>query len=136
MTYQQLNLAMPGNVILVITNLADIAGFNIFPTDDFFAWLFDLTPTDSPGVGFEVMGTDNCSLTLYLGMTFLILMLAGLQYLLYGIAYGCRHFDKLMDKIEQKLRPCLIWSTIYVLLAETYLDFAIGSALRLIKPEF
>ena len=100
------------------------------------AWLFYFTPTDAPGVGFAVMGTDSASLTLYLGSAFLFMMLAGLQYFFYGLTYGCRHYDKLMDKIEQKLKPGLIWATIYVLLVETYLDFAIGSALRLEKPKF
>jgi hypothetical protein len=47
---------MPGNVILVITNLAEIADFNLFPVNDFLEWLFSFTPTESPGVGFETMG--------------------------------------------------------------------------------
>jgi hypothetical protein len=99
MTYQLMNLKMPGNVIMVITQLANICDFNIFPTDDFLAWLFYFTPTDAPGVGFESMGNDSASLTLYLGSSFLFLMLAGLQYLLYGCAYGCRNYDKLMNII-------------------------------------
>jgi hypothetical protein len=136
MTYQQLNLVMPDNAILVITNFAQISGFNMLPKDDFMELIFNFTPTDSPGVGFEVMGTENCHLTLFLGCGFFILILAGLQYLLYGLAYGCRKFDKLMNKIEQKLKPGVVWATIYVLLVEIYLSFAIGSALRLEQPEF
>ncbi len=56
LTYQLLNLQMPGNVILVITNLAEIADFNLFPVNDFLELLFSFTPTESPGVGFETMG--------------------------------------------------------------------------------
>ena len=86
-------------MILVSTKLADISSFTLFPVDDFFAWLFDFTPTDSPGVGFESMGVDDASVTLYQGMTFLIMILLGLQYLVYGLAYGCRLYDGIMSKI-------------------------------------
>jgi hypothetical protein len=136
MTYQLLNLQMPGNVILVITNLADISGFCIFPTDGFFAWLFNFTPTDPPGVGFETMGVDNVSVSLYLGMSFLIMIFIVLQYLLYSLVYACRHYDKLMSKIEQKLKPGLFYGICYLFLVETYLDWAIGSALRLEQAKF
>ncbi len=107
---------MPGNVILLITKLSDISSFTLFPVDDFFAWLFDFTPTDSPGVGFECMGVDNASVTLYQGMTFLIMILIGLQYLVYGLAYGCRVYDRIMSKIEQKLRPGLCFGLFYLFL--------------------
>ena len=62
------------------------------------------------------MGVDNASVTLYLGMTFLILIFIGLQYLVYGLAYGCRLYDGLMSKIEQKLRPGLFFGLFYLFL--------------------
>jgi hypothetical protein len=127
---------MPGNVILVITKLSDISSFTLFPVDDFFAWLFYFTPTDAPGVGFECMGVDNASVTLYLGMAFLMMMFMGLQYLLYGLAYRCRLYDKIIRKIEDYLKPGLLYGLLYVFLVETYLDWAIGSALRLEQPRF
>ena len=68
---------MPGNVILVMDNFANIAEFNIFPTQPVMNFLFKFTPTDSPGVGFESMGTSNKSLAMYLGMSFLIMILIG-----------------------------------------------------------
>ena len=64
------------------------------------------------------------------------MILIALQYVLYGISYGCRHYDSLLNKIEQKLRPGLIFGTFYLFLIETYLDWAIGSALRLEEPKF
>ena len=131
MTYQLLNLQMPGNVIMVMTNLADICDFNVFPTDAIMSFLFKFTPTDPPGVGFETMGTDNKSLTLYLGSSFLIMILIGLHYLLYSLVFGLRHTSKLLKWVEYKLRPGLFFGTIYLFLVETYLDWAIGSALRL-----
>jgi hypothetical protein len=136
LTYEILNLPMPGNVIMVMNNLADLCSFNVFPTDDIMDFLFNFTPTDPPGVGFEAMGNDSKSLTLYLGMAFLIMILIGLQYLLYGLSYGCRNYDSLLNKIEHKLRPGLVFGTIYLFLIETYLDWAIGSALRLEEPKF
>ena len=127
---------MPGNVILVMKNLSNLADFNVFPTDAIMSFLFKFTPTDPPGVGFSAMGNENASLTLYLGSSFLIMILIGLQYLLYGLAYGCRLYDNLLKKIEQKLRPGLILGTFYLFLIETYLDWAIGSALRMEQPKF
>jgi hypothetical protein len=54
MSYQFLNLQMPGNVILVTIKLSDITTFKgVLPTDDILKGLFDFTPTDPPGVGFE-----------------------------------------------------------------------------------
>ena len=103
-------------MILVSTEFSDISSFTLFPVDDFFAWLFDFTPTDPPGVGFECMGVDNASVTLYQGMTFLIMILIGLQYLVYGLAYGCRLYDGIMSKIEQRLRPSLFFGLFYIFL--------------------
>ena len=116
MSYQLLNLQKPGNVILVSTQLSDISSFTLFPVDDFFAWLFNFSPTDPPGVGFECMGVENASVTLYQGMSFLIMILIGLQYLVYGLAYGCRVSDRIMSKIEQKLRPGLCFGLLYLFL--------------------
>ena len=82
------------------------------------------------------MGNDNASLTLFLGPAFLIMILIGLQYLFYSLAYACRLYDSLLNKIEQKLRPGLILGTFYIFLIQTYLDWAIGSALRLEQPTF
>ena len=118
-------------MILVSTELSNISSFTLFPVDDFFAWLFYFTPTDPPGVGFECMGVDNASVTLYLGMAFLMMMLMGLQYLLYGLAYRCRLYDKILSKIEQKLKPGLCFGLFYRFLQESYLELAIGSALRI-----
>ena len=76
MTYQLLNLAMPGNVIMVMTELANVCDFNILPTDAIMNFLFYFTPTDVPGVGFGAMGNDNKSLILYLGSAFFLMILA------------------------------------------------------------
>ncbi len=52
LTYMRLNSPMPGNVILVMTNLESICDFNFFPTDEIMSSTFNFTQTDSPGVGF------------------------------------------------------------------------------------
>jgi hypothetical protein len=135
LSFSFLDLKMPGNVLIVITNLAAICDFNVFPTDTIMAFIFNFTPTNSPGVGFASMGNDNKILTLFLGPAFLIMILIGLKYLLYGIAYGCRNYDILFNWIEQKLSPG-IFVVFYRFLIETYLDWATGSALRLEEPKF
>ena len=98
--------------------------------------IFDFTLTDSPGVGFECMGVENASVTLYLGITFFILILIGLLYLAYSLAYMCRLYDRLMSKIENKLKLGLCFGLFYLYLQESYLEFAIGSALRIEQPKF
>ncbi len=78
-------------MLIVITKLSDISSFKeVLPTDDIFERIFDFTLTDSPGVGFECMGVENASVTLYLGITFIIMILIGLLYLAYSLAYMCR----------------------------------------------
>jgi hypothetical protein len=116
-----------------MTKLSDISDFNdvIIPTDDILEAIFDFTPTDPPGVGFECTGVENASVTLYQGITFLIMILIGLQYLVYSLAYTCRLYDRILSKIAQKLKPGLFFGIFYVFLQESYLDWAVGSALRL-----
>jgi hypothetical protein len=43
----------------------------------------------------------------------------------------CRHYDKLMSKMEKKLKLILFFDLLYLYLQESYLEFAIGSALRI-----
>ena len=132
-----MNLQNPGNVIIVMTKLSDISSFKgVLPTDYILEGIFDFTPTDPPGVGFECMGVDNASVTMYLGMTFIIMILIGQQYLVYCLAYTCRLYDRILSKIEQKWKPGLFFGVFYVFLQESYLDWAVGSALRLEKPKF
>ena len=64
------------------------------------------------------------------------MVLIGLQYLLYSVFYGLRNYHSHLNWIEQKLRSVLVFGTIYICLIETYLDFAIGSALRIEEPKF
>jgi lipoprotein signal peptidase len=59
----------------------------VSPTETIINLVFNFTPTNSPGVVFESMGNDKKSLVLYLGMSFLIMLLIGLQYLVYALAF-------------------------------------------------
>jgi hypothetical protein len=118
--------------MIVMSKLSDISSFkDVLPTDDILEGLFDFTPTESPGVGFECMGVENASVTLYLGITFFIMILIVLLYLAYSLAYMCRLYDRLLNKLEKKLKLCLCFGLVYLYLQESYLDLAIGSALRL-----
>jgi hypothetical protein len=69
-------------------------------------------------------------------MAFLMMMLMGLQYLLYGFALACKKYDKIMSKIEEHLKPGLFNGLFYIFMVETYLDWAISSALRLEQPMY
>ncbi len=112
-----MNLQNPGNVNIVMTKLSDISSFkDVLPTDAILEGIFDFTPTDAPGMGFECMGVDNASLTMYQGIKFIIMILIGLLYLAYSLAYTCRLYDRLMSKIEQKLKPGLCFGLFYLFL--------------------
>ncbi len=82
------------------------------------------------------MGVENASVTLYQGITFLIMILIVLQYLVYSLAYTCRLYDKILSKIEQKMKPNLFFGLFYLYLKESYLEWAVASALRLEQPKF
>ena len=82
------------------------------------------------------MGVDSKSVVMYLGMVFLMMMVVVLQYLLYGLAFACKKYDRIMTKIEQYLRPALFNGLIYTFLRQSYLDWSMGSALRLEEPKF
>ena len=69
-------------------------------------------------------------------MAFLMMMLMGLEYLLYGFALARKKYDKIMSKIEENLKPGLFNGLFYIFMIETYLDWAISSALRLEQPMY
>ena len=102
---------------MVMTKLADISSFKeVLPTDDIFEEIFDFTPTDSPGVGFESMGVENASVTFYLNIKFIIMIFIGLLYLVYSLAYASRLYNRVMSMIEQKLKPGLCLRLFYLFL--------------------
>ena len=87
---------------MVMTKLSEISSFEgVLPTEDILEGIFDFTPTHSPGMGFECMGVKNASVTLYIGITFIIMILIGLLYLVYSLAYACRLYVRVMSMIEQ-----------------------------------
>jgi len=48
-----LELQMPANVVLVMNKISEISSFTIQPVSDFLEKLFNLSPTDPIGAGFE-----------------------------------------------------------------------------------
>jgi hypothetical protein len=100
-----------------MTKLSQISSFEgVLPTDDILEAIFDFTSTDSPGMGFECMGVENASVTLYLGITFIIMILMGLLYLVYSLAYACRLYVRIISEIEQKLKHRLCLGLFYLFL--------------------
>jgi len=126
----------PGNVVLVLVQLANIAYFSIFPVYPLYEAIFTFTATESAGTGFSTMGIDSKCVVNYLGMTFLMMIVMALQYLLYGLAFACKKYDRIMNKIEKYLRPALYNGLIYTFLRQSYFDWSMGSALRLEEPKF
>jgi len=130
-----LELKMPANVVLVMNKISEIANFTIFPVGDFLDWIFNFSKTDPIGVGFECSGVSDASATKYLDMGFIMLNLIVLQYLVFGLASCCSRYSPLMEKIRAYLEPSCVYGVIYIFLKNVYLDWAIGSALRLEQPK-
>jgi len=82
------------------------------------------------------MGVGEASVAKYLGMGFVMMNVIGLQYLAFGLASGCRKYSPLMAKIRAYLAPGCVYGVIYIFLKNTYLDWAIASALRLEQPKY
>jgi hypothetical protein len=108
-SFNEIELQMPGNINMAMGYASDLASFNVFPTKAIMDYLFKFSETDLPGVGFESLGTTNKSLVLYLGSEYLIMHLMLLSYLFYGLTLFFSKYDILCKWFEKKLAPNLIW---------------------------
>ena len=50
---QNLEVAAPGNVGLVMTNIATVASFDVIQSGTIIESTFSFSDTESPGIGFE-----------------------------------------------------------------------------------
>ncbi len=51
-SFNEMELQIPGNINLAMGYASDLASFNVFPTDAIMDYLFKFSETDLPGVGF------------------------------------------------------------------------------------
>lgn len=107
---QSLNITKPGNVSLVLNNLASLASFDLIQSATIIEYSFSFSETASPGMGLESMGTTNKRLIPYLGMAYLILLFVCGQYCLLYLAYRLKDKYTLANKYYQKFRKSLIWT--------------------------
>jgi hypothetical protein len=75
MTNCLLNVPMPANVFLVMTNLATVSSGEILPSDQILPEIFNFSPTEIKDVGFIAMGVKSARLTMYLGSVFIYMFL-------------------------------------------------------------
>ena len=88
--------------------------------------MFTFSPSEIKGVGFEAMGVNSTMLTLYLGCTFIYMVITTMTCIVYGFAFTLRKHSVLMNRLQQKLKDKLIWRGIIRLLLESYLNMCIG----------
>ncbi len=100
LSFNYLNLNVPGNVVMVTTNLANMIQVNLFPTEVIMSTVFNFTSTESPGAGFTRMGNDSKVLVLFLGTLFFIGVLILVAYVLHGFVYWCGKSSKWCKKID------------------------------------
>ena len=98
-TFNYFSTDVPGNVLMVMTNLFNMIQVNLFPTDLILNALFNFSETESPGMGFERAGNDTKVLIPYLGTTFFFAVLILAAYILYGFVHWCGKYSKLFKKI-------------------------------------
>lgn len=125
-SFTLLNILMPSNVYLAIINLSDLASFNVFPTNAIFTYVFNFQAQTIPGTGFQHMSYENGRLIYFVGSLYLILIILGLYYLVFGIAYSLRHRYRFMNRLQLKLAKSLFWNPILLYCLESQLDFSIG----------
>lgn len=75
MTNCLLNVPMPANVFLVMTNLATVSSGEILPSDQILPEIFNFSSTEVKNVGFVAMGVESTRLTMYLGSVFIYMFL-------------------------------------------------------------
>ena len=136
LSVQNLQVALPGNVGLVVGDLATLASFDIIQSGTIIDSTFSFSETESPGIGFESMGTSSQRLIPYLGMAFLILIFVWIQYITFYIAYLLKEKNKYVNKLYQKLRNSLIWTAGLLYMLEGCLDIFCGVWLSLEQPLF
>ncbi len=51
-SFNEMELQMPGNINMAMGYASDLASFNVFPTKVIIDYLFKFSETDLPGVGF------------------------------------------------------------------------------------
>lgn len=107
---QSLNIIKPGNVSLVLNNLASLASFDLIQSATIIEALFSFSETDSPGMGFESMGSTNKRLIPYLGMAYFILLFVCGQYCFLYLAYRLKDKYTLANKYYERFRKSLIWT--------------------------
>ena len=59
-----------------------------------------------------------------------------LSYLFYSLTLIFSKYDKICNWFKIKLKPNLIWNTLFTFLVESYLSFAVGILLRFEEPKF
>lgn len=124
-----INLVMPANVYLVLTNLDGLSSLDVLQAGAIISSIFTFSPTETIGPGFSNMGVESKRLIPYLGSFFLFLMFDIFLLVLYAILYFLRNKSKYVDRIQQKLAIMLFWNKILILQYECYLDYCIGSLL-------
>ncbi len=51
-SFNEMELQIPGNINIAMGYASDLASFNVFPTNAIMDYLFKFSETDLPGIGF------------------------------------------------------------------------------------
>ena len=131
-----INIPMPGYVYLVMSNLSGLASFDVFPTEDILNFIFQFTETDKPGVSFISMEITSKRLILYLGSTFLFMIIVAVQFFTWFCCYILKKVHPFFQRAQKKLKRFLFWSAILRLGVQGCLDISIGMMISLEQLEW
>lgn len=105
-----MNVSVPGNVTLMLTQMQSISSFNLLPANTIFELMFKFSEASVTGIGFAAMGVTSARLILNLNSFFFYYIIFGIVILLYFVLrlYKDRHsaIPRLMKKIESSI----LWS--------------------------
>ena len=119
-------LAMPANVVLVMTQISTIAGFNYLPTEWMLNFCFDFSKTEMPFPSFQDMGVMSMRLTVILASFMVFIFLICVQSLLFIISWPLTNKFKLAKRYHRMMRRNYYWRGIIRLFLESYFDLCIA----------
>lgn len=132
------DIAFPGNAAHFYRNLLNVASFDVFPTDDFFDWIFNFKASEPVTARFGALGYEtkffvkNMGTLFIVGVIFVLLLitipcLKGMNAIVY-----CSSNERVTDWLQSQL----CWNTILRFLIESYILIAISSFINLTELTF
>lgn len=126
-----MNVKFPANANTFIVFLVEIANFDILPTDDLFAKIFDFPDEGGFNLNFESIDIGSYYAIENLGTVFLIFNIYVVLSVIQLVGYIFSERVRCCRKVSKKISGFLYWGGILRLLMEGYLETLLCTMLNL-----